>query len=77
MPSAGASGDVIAAENLLRRIDLLVERLKPISTQVAQVVYEAGPTGFALVRRLRAAELKAEVIAPSKIPTMPGPEAVS
>ena len=57
--------------------DQLVERLKPISTQVAQVVYEAGPTGFALVRRLRAAELKAEVIAPSKIPTMPGPEAKS
>lgn len=57
--------------------DLLVERLKPIGTQVAQVVYEAGPTGFALVRRLRDAGLKAEVIAPSKIPTMPGPEAKS
>jgi len=57
--------------------DLLVERLRPIGTQLAQVVYEAGPTGFALVRRLRAAALKAEVIAPSKIPTMPGPEAKS
>src|SRR3954464_8218450 len=57
--------------------ELLVERLAPIRTQVTQVVYEAGPTGFALVRRLRGAELKAEVIAPSKIPTMPGPEAKS
>jgi transposase len=57
--------------------DLLVERLEPIRTQVAQVVYEAGPTGFALVRRLRAAGYRAEVIAPSKIPTMPGPEAKS
>ena len=38
---------------------------------------EAGPTGFGLVRRLRGAGLKAEVIAPSKIPTMPGPEAKS
>jgi transposase len=57
--------------------DLLVVRLKPIGAQIAQVVYEAGPTGFALVRRLRAAGLKAEVIAPSKIPTMPGPEAKS
>jgi transposase len=57
--------------------DLLVERLKPIGERIAQVVYEAGPTGFALVRRLRAAGLKAEVIAPSKIPTMPGPEAKS
>src|SRR3954471_10591003 len=49
---------------------LLVERLKPITAQVAQVVYEAGPTGFSLVRGLRAAGLGAEVIAPSKIPTM-------
>ncbi len=57
--------------------DLLVERLGPIRKQVAQVVYEAGPTGFALVRRLRAAGSGAEVIAPSKIPTMPGPEAKS
>ena len=56
---------------------LLVERLKPISGQVAQVVYEAGPTGFSLVRRLRAAGLGAEVIAPSKIPAMPGPQAKS
>jgi transposase len=57
--------------------ELLVERLKPISKRVAQVVYEAGPTGFSLVRRLRDAGLKAEVIAPSKVPTMPGPEAKS
>ena len=57
--------------------DLLVDRLHPIRTQVAQVVYEAGPTGFALVRRLRAGGYSAEVIAPSKIPTLPGPEAKS
>jgi len=56
---------------------VLVARLKPIGKQVAQVVYEAGPTGFGLVRTLRAAKLRAEVIAPSKIPTMPGPEAKS
>src|SRR3954466_13549801 len=42
--------------------DLLVERLEPIRTQVARIVYEAGPTGFALVRRLRAAGYSAEVI---------------
>lgn len=57
--------------------DRLVERLKSIGEQVAQVVYEARPTGFALVRRLRDAGYHAEVIAPSKIPTMPGPEAKS
>ena len=56
------------------RPELLIERLLPLRDGVAQVVYEAGPTGFALVRRLRAAELKAEVIAPSKTPTLPGPE---
>jgi transposase len=57
--------------------DLLIERLKPIGKQVAQIAYEAGPTGFGLVRKLRGGGLKADVIAPSKIPTMPGPEAKS
>ena len=31
----------------------LVDRLAPIRKHVAAVVYEAGPTGFALARRLR------------------------
>jgi transposase len=53
---------------------VLLDRLKPIHNQVAQVVYEAGPTGFTLVRRLRASGFHAEVIAPSKIPSVPGPE---
>jgi transposase len=57
--------------------ELLVQRLLPIQKQVVQVVYEAGPTGFALVRRLRDAGLNAEVIAPSKIPTLPGQQAKS
>ena len=57
--------------------ELLVQRLRPIQEQVVQVVYEAGPTGFALVRRLRDAGLNAEVIAPSKIPTLPGQQAKS
>ena len=54
--------------------ELLVAKLKPFRDQVAQVVSEAGPTGFTLTRRLRAAGLQAEVIAPSKTPTLPGPE---
>lgn len=57
--------------------DRLVERLGPAREHIAQVVYEAGPTGFALVRRLRAAGHGVEVIAPSKIPTLPGPQAKS
>lgn len=52
----------------------LVEELEPFRGQVAQVVSEAGPTRFTLARRLQAAGLAAEVIAPSKTPTLPGPE---
>jgi transposase len=40
--------------------------------QIALVVHEAGPTGFGLVRTLRAAGLPAEVVAPSKIPLVRG-----
>lgn len=36
------------------------------------IVYEAGPCGFALVRELRAAGYRCEVVAPSKIPRRPG-----
>jgi transposase len=57
--------------------DVLLRRLRPIQKRVAQVVYEAGPTGFSLVRRLRDAGLNAEVIAPSKTPTLPGQQTKS
>lgn len=53
---------------------LLIERLRPFQQRIAKVVYEAGPVGFGLVRRLRAAGFDADVIAPSKIPTLPGAE---
>src|SRR3954452_1427034 len=56
------------------RPELLAERLMPIREQIAQVVYEAGPTGFSLVRRLRADGFRAEVIAPAKTPVTPGAE---
>jgi transposase len=59
------------------RPEVLSERLRPIQDQVAQVVYEAGPTGFTLVRRLRAEGFLAEVIATSKLLTPVGPEAKS
>jgi transposase len=54
------------------RPELLAERLTPLREAIAQVVYEAGPTGFALVRRLRADGFRAEVIAPAKTPVTPG-----
>src|SRR4051795_11330346 len=56
------------------RPELLAERLTPFREQIARVVYEAGPTGFALVRRLRADGFRAEVIAPAKTPIPPGAE---
>ncbi len=36
------------------------------------IVYEAGPCGFAMVRQLREAGYRCEVVAPSKIPRKPG-----
>src|SRR5512135_593184 len=55
----------------------LIERLRPIRDHVAQIVYEAGPTGFSLVRRLRTEGLPAQVIATSKVLAPAGPEAKS
>jgi transposase len=37
-----------------------------------QIVYEAGPCGYGLVRELRARGYRCEVVAPSKIPRQPG-----
>jgi transposase len=59
------------------RPEILVERLRPIREGIAQVVYEAGPTGFALARGLRAEGFNAQVIAPSKLLAPVGPEAKS
>jgi transposase len=52
--------------------DTLISKLSVIAPQIARVVYEAGPTGYGLVRRLREAKLPADVIAPSKVPEAPG-----
>lgn len=56
---------------------LLLARLGPMRQAIAHVVYEAGPTGFSLVRALRETGYTADVIAPSKIPSPPGQEAKS
>lgn len=36
------------------RPEVLLERLRPVREGIAQIVYEAGPTGFGLARHLRA-----------------------
>src|SRR3954453_7218313 len=57
------------------RPEVLLERLRPLREGIAQVVYEAGPTGFDLARRLRAEGFQAQVITPSKLLAPVGPEA--
>jgi transposase len=59
------------------RPEVLLERLRPLREGIAQVVYEAGPTGFGLARRLRAEGYEVQVIAPSKLLASVGPEAKS
>ncbi len=59
------------------RPEVLLERLRPYREGVARVVYEAGPTGFGLARRLRAEGYEVQVIAPSKLLASVGPEAKS
>jgi hypothetical protein len=44
----------------------IVRQMQQLQPAVRKIVYETGPTGFSLVRTLRAASLPAAVIAPSK-----------
>jgi transposase len=52
--------------------EALCRRLEAVRRQVAHVVYEAGPTGFALARLLRGHGFAADVVAPSKTPVASG-----
>lgn len=44
----------------------LVRQMQQLQPALRKVVYEAGPTGFSLIRALRRASLPAAVVAPSK-----------
>ncbi len=46
----------------------LMDRLAPIRPQIAQVVYEAGPSGFGLARRLVSTGYPAAVVSPGATP---------
>jgi transposase len=55
------------------RLAELEKALKKLGTAGSlQIVYEAGPCGYGLVRELRARGYRCEVVAPSKIPRRPG-----
>ena len=58
-------------------VSALIRSMAPLREHVGRVVYEAGPTGYALVRALREAGFEAEVIAPSRTPKSSGQEAKS
>jgi transposase len=49
----------------------LVRSLAAMRPHIERVVYEAGPTGFTLARALRAAGLRADVVAPGHTPVTP------
>jgi transposase len=53
----------------------LVKDLEQLRPALKKIVYEAGPTGFGLLRALRKAKLPAAIIAPSKTPTSRSQEA--
>jgi transposase len=48
--------------------EVLLQWLRPMHRHVACVVYEAGPTGFDLARRLHAEKFPVKVVAASKLP---------
>ena len=51
----------------------LIKRLLRLGpAESLRCCYEAGPTGFGLVRRLKEAGIACEVIAPSLVPVQPG-----
>jgi len=73
---AVADGDG-SSPSVLRRIphdlNLLVKALKDLSARATlKVVYEAGPTGFGIFHKLKAAKIECLVVAPSKLPKQQG-----
>jgi transposase len=46
----------------------LLKKLNPLSGRITRIVYEAGPTGFTLARRLQDEDLPIQVISPSHCP---------
>jgi transposase len=62
------NGDEFTTAVLPAQPKAVLAFLKPYRAGLRQVVYEAGPTGYGLIRALRAEGISAEVVAPGKIP---------
>lgn len=69
---AESTPTVWKALNEPRAIDRLRQRLERDARGPIECCYEAGPTGYALQRRLASARIHCRVIAPSLIPEKPG-----
>lgn len=66
----GAALDTVTGRVVIRRLTPAVESVVDWLLELPQpvaVAFEAGPTGFGLARRLRAAGFRCEVVAPSKL----------
>lgn len=57
--------------NMIADPKKLSEKLEPVVPAIKKVVYEAGPTGYSLVRSLRKNKIPAQVVATSKTPRTP------
>ena len=66
--AARGSGGEIVTWVCPAQPDGLIQRLGQIWDRVAQIVYEAGPTGFCLARALQGAGYPIMVVAPSRMP---------
>ncbi len=68
-----AGGEPRDLGSIAHAVPTLLKRLQALGAPGELfVVYEAGPTGYGLVRRLRALGYQAHVVAPSLIPRAPG-----
>jgi transposase len=66
----GESGEIMTLR-LSPKPEMILSWIRSLPGPVA-VAYEAGPTGFGLARALAAADVRCEVVAPSKMERPPG-----
>jgi transposase len=75
LAESGRSGEVRLYGNIsndLHAIEKLMTKLRQRGEIEVRVVYEAGPCGFVICRRLRQLKIDCQVIAPSLIPKKSG-----
>ncbi len=72
LPGGGGPPVEWQEPNELRAVQRLARRLKREAGEAVTCCYEAGPTGYALLRQLTVLGVRCQVIAPSLIPLKPG-----